>query len=183
MLTSRFLVGGAMLLTTSLVSAEVENIATPDPECNCIRFWHRPKVVAPTGWTIDDEAGTYHQIAALAPGNASFDDSQVVMYARAIRKSDQHKNLRSFVQAAADTQRKANATNKIINRGTLKRSDKTEFVLVEVTPKPSQQANFDYIAYGEEGEFWIAYVLSAQDLKTREKYAQTFRSFVTSQSR
>ena len=183
MLTLRLLVGSAMILATSLVSAEVENIATPDAECNCIRFWHRPKIVAPTGWTIDDEAGNYHQIAALAPGNASFDDSQVVMYARAIRKSDQHTNLRSFVQAAADTQRQANATNKIISRGSLKRGDKTEFLLVEVTPRPSPQANFDYIAYGEEGEFWIAYVISARDIKTREKYAPTFRSFVTGQGR
>lgn len=180
---TRFLVGSAMLLATSLVSAEVESIATPDPECHCIRFWHRPKVVVPSGWSIDDEAGTYHQITALAPGNASFDDSRVVMYARAIRKSDLHTNLRSFAQAASDTQRQADATKKIISRGSLKRADLTEFLLFEVTPRSSPQANFDYIAYGEEGEFWIAYVLSAQDIKTREKFAQTFRSFVASQGR
>ena len=152
--------------------AEIERVATTDAGNLSMRSW--PKLTPPKGWKHDRPHSVSYGINALAPQRGNFGTAQTVMYAKAIPKS-RERELKSVDMLMERDKRKALARNSgmtVAAGAPLRTADgKT---LQSITYAPKGEGNWERVAYGEEGEFYLLFAVSA---RTRAGYDGAMKSF------
>ena len=152
--------------------AEIERIATTDTGNLSMRSW--PKVTPPKGWKHDRPHSVSYGINALAPQRGNFGSARTVMYAKAIPKA-RERELKSVEMLMERDKRKAVANNPGVSVAAgppLKTADgKT---LASITYAPKGEGNWERVAYGEEGDYYVLFALSS---RTRAGYDGAMKSF------
>ena len=175
----RFIVAMLLLVPMSAWSG-VEKIAIT--EGSGIRFVWWPKVAPPSGWHFDE--GSSHRFAfnAMAPDGSTFSDAETVLYAKADFKPRTAgiASLESFVQSdIADF--RAEMPGLVVSREkTLYAQDRKPFQVVSYFPKQHADGNWEQVAYGEDGDYYITIAISSRTRDGLTRSMAAFRALVAS---
>ena len=155
--------------------AEIEKIATMGD--GGIRFTWWPKVKIPDGWFHEHRDSLGYGFNALAPLNASFSNAETVMYARAVYKPrEQAKTLDELIaNDRADFGAKEPGLE-VAELDALATADGKKMRVFAFTPKKG--GNWERVAYGEEGEFFLVFVLSSRTAAGRARAVPDFEKLV-----
>lgn len=151
-----------LLSVTDAAFADIEKLATSCERGLCFHWW--PKLPEIDGWHHDREQSFNYGINALAPDGFSFANADTVMYAKAIYKPRKPEvtsledliehDLRDFA---------ANATGvEITEAPALRTADGQS--LRSLTFFPAKKGNWERVAYGEEGDFYLVFTISSRSL-------------------
>ena len=167
-------------LACSLAHAEIEMVAEPNERNPVYHWW--PKVQVPTGW-VHAVADSYHlDVYGLAPRGVDFEKSDRVMYAKTLSKARETdvKTLAQFI--ARDHQKlRADAPQLVIKEvGSLATADGKR--LRSFTLFPKYDGAYERVAYGEEGDFFVLFTLSAANRPAYEAALPAFAQLVKSYS-
>ena len=169
-----------LLVLCAPVSAEIEKIALPCNTGMCLYWWPKlPKIV---GWHHERESSYSISANALAPDGNTFKNADTVIYAKAFYKPrlPQTKSLAQFI--ADDKQQfLGNSPDIVISEvDELSSSDGNKFQ--SFTYFPALAGNWERVAYGEEGEFYLVFTISSRTKAGFEKAITAYKSLVASYS-
>jgi hypothetical protein len=158
------------------VQAEIEKTATVCNTGICLYWW--PKLPAVSGWHQDKEQSLNYGANALAPNGSSFVDAEAVMYAVAVYKprDPQDKSLAMFIAGDKSQFLSSNPNSAITQVSDLVNGDGNK--LPSFTFFPKANGNWEQVSYGEEGDFYLTFVLSARSKKAFEKTQGTYRDLI-----
>jgi len=149
-----------LLFLSGAASAEIEKIATPSE--SGIRFLWWPKVSPPAGWHFDD--GSSHQYAfnAIAPDGSTFSDAETVIYAKANFKprAPEVKSIESLIEQDISSFKSSDPGIAATREKPLLSGDDKQFQVVAFAPGAG--GNWERVAYGEEGEYFIVFTVSSR---------------------
>jgi hypothetical protein len=166
----------AVFITCSPAVADIEKIAVPGDRG--LRFYWWPKVTPVKGWHQDREHSFHYSVNALAPDGFTFANAESVMYAKAVYKPREPevkslemlitKDKRDFLVATPDLV--------IEEAATLMTADGQK--LRSFTYFPKSKGNWERVAYGEEGEFYLVFTLSSRTLNGYKAAGGAFEQLV-----
>jgi hypothetical protein len=165
----------AVLLISS-AHAEIEKLATPTPNGMSFAWW--PKVAIPPGWKHEREQSLAYGINALSPAGASFANAQSVMYAKAVYKPREPlvKSLDDLITKDKKEFLAENPKLTIREGDPIKSKDGKPFRVFSFIPR--SEGNWERVAYGEEGEFYLVFVLSSRVEKGYNNSRQDFERLI-----
>jgi hypothetical protein len=145
--------------------AEIEMLAAPTDRGPVYHWW--PKLVVPAGWHHDRNYSFHYSLNAMAPEGVSFDDARTVMYAKVMYKprEPQIKSLDTFIERDQKSIRAKAAGLQIKESTPLSTADGKQ--LRSFTFFPTTEGNWEHVAYGEEGDFYLIFTISA---RSEEEY-------------
>jgi hypothetical protein len=146
--------------------AEVEKFAVPSE--HGIDFYWWPKLPAIAGWSHDEEASQTLAANVLVPDGSSFSAAPAVMYAKAFYKprAPEIRSLRELVDSDRGEFEHSMPDLRVERLPDLATSD--HHPLVQLSFSPKGDGNWERVAYGEEGDYYLIFAISAQseaDLK------------------
>ena len=170
----------AVLVSMSVVNAwaDVEKNAVACKEKLCFYWW--PKLVAIKGWHQDREQSFAISANAQAPDGFTFANADAVIYAKAEYKP-KIPGIRSVSERIADdkkTFQKSDPTLQISEAAALQTADGQKLRSFSFFPK--EHGNWELVSYGEEGEFYLIFSLSARTLVGYENALSTYKQFISS---
>ena len=172
---------GIAAVVVSLASpagAAIEKIAIPS-EDGIVLFWW-PKVAAPANWKHDREHSLHYGFNAFAPEGSSFADAETVMYARALYKPREPdlKSLEALITRDRESFSKRDPTMKIEAGPPLRSADGRE--LPSLLFKPQAAGNWERVAYLEEGEYYLLFVVSSRNAEGLANAQSAYEALVSS---
>ena len=174
---ARYVALGLLLGACASANAEVEKLGIPCETGICLYWW--PKLPALEGWHREHEASLQAGSNALAPDGFDFSNAEVVIYARAIYKPRMPdiKSLDAFIE---DDKRQFLAADKniVISKALPLRTADGQ-LLRALTFFPKSHGNWELLAYGEEGDFYLVFALSSRSADAYRQSQHSFESLVT----
>lgn len=158
--------------------AAMEAVADACPGSKSVCIWHRPVVVPPAGWQRDDGASTHYQASAFAPVGQSFNAAPAVMYAKAVTVSPQAATLADFMADDLSDFRRQYPGLRVQNGLTTRDGDGRGLATVRLAPAPGSSAQWQTIAYGQEGGDYLVFSLSARDKAAHDAALAAFTRMV-----
>ena len=159
----------------SAAHAETEGFVYACGSGTC--FWRRPIVDPPPGWVRDEEAGAHFKFNAFAKKGEDFVAAGAVLYANAIYRKNAAPSLAA--QIAADKQRilKDSPRSKISEVPASQNGDGKRLATLRFIPEKDSEG-WETVAYDEEGDYYLRFVLSAQNRKSHDEALPAFTAFV-----
>ena len=160
--------------------AETEGFAYACGSSTC--FWRRPIVDPPAGWVRDDEAGAHFKFNAFAKKGEDFVTAGSVLYANAVYRRNGAPTLAG--QIAADKERilKSSPHSKISEAPSRQNADGKPLATFMFIPVKDDEG-WETVAYDEEGDYYLRFVLSAQNRKAHDDALPAFTVFVRGYSK
>lgn len=165
-----------ILLLSMAAQAEIEKTALPCDTGLCLYWW--PKLPPLKGWHQDMGQSYHYGINALAPDGSSFAIAEAVIYAKASYKPriPDTKTLEMFI---ADDRKKfldsvPDITIKEVNGLISGDGEK----LRSFTFFPKEKGNWEQVAYGEEGEYYLVFTLSSHSKEAFDKIQSAYRDLI-----
>lgn len=161
----------------SQVLADTERIATPCDRGVCFHWW--PKVQVPSGWVHDRDNSLYFNFNALAREGEAFTDAETVMYANAIYRPrvPVAKTLDELIAQDQERFRSEIPDIEIATDRSLKTGDGKVARTWRLSPRSKGQ--WERVAYFEEGEYYMVFVISSRVKSGLERNMSSFESLVT----
>jgi len=158
-----------LLAACSGASAEVLKMAVPAESGVHVYWW--PALPMPRGWVRDEEVSREREINVILPIGKAFDDAPAVIYARADYKQrfPQVHSLADYMHQDKVDIGSQSPTAAIADRPDVKTGDGTTLKVVSYALPAKRQ--WELAAYGEEGDFYLQFTVSASteaDLKDAE---------------
>ena len=152
-------------------AAETEGFTYACPSGMC--FWRRPIVGAPPGWARDEEAGQHFRFNAFARNGEDFTKANAVLYANAVYRKNGPASLAG--QIAEDRTRilKTDPRAKITQTKSVQHADGKTLATYAFIPS-SKDDSWETVAYDEEGDYYLRFVLSAQTKPAHDKALSGF---------
>ena len=171
LITLALTLGGVAVPT----SAETEGFTYSCPSGMC--FWRRPIVAPPPGWLRDEEAGQHFRFNAFARKGEDFTKTDAVLYANATYRKNAAPSLAA--QIAADRTRilKGDPRAKIVETKSLQNGDGKTLRTYAFVPSTKDES-WETVAYDEEGDYYLRFVLSAQTKGAHNKALPDLAAFV-----
>ena len=163
----------ALLLLLSVpVSAEMEKIATTCESGICLHWW--PILPNVKGWHHDRDASLWHSFNAQAPDGKTFKDADSVIYASGIYKPrvSEVKTLETLIENDHKRFYDTNPGITIKPAESVTTSDGQ--VLKTFAFFPKENGNWEHVAYGEEGEYYLVFTLTS---RSQDGYSQTLAAY------
>ncbi len=158
------------------VQADIEKTAVMCNTGFCFYWW--PKLPVVRGWHQDKQQSLNYNANAIAPNGSSFVDAEAVMYGVAVYKprDPEAKSLAMFI--ASDKQQFLSRDPGIIiaQVGDLTNADGNK--LPSFTFFPKSAGNWEQVSYGEEGDFYLTFVLSARSKKAFDRTESVYRDLI-----
>jgi hypothetical protein len=164
----------ALLTCSSAAHAEIEKVATPCKTGFCFHWW--PKVTVPAGWAHSKDYSLHYNFNALAPDGESFKDAATVMYVNAVyrpRVADS-KTLADFIKSDHRSFLDETPSLEISEAASLKSADGRVGQSWYLSPKLSGQ--WERVAYLEEAEYYIVFVISSRSEDDLKRNMQSFEA-------
>lgn len=160
-------------LTTN---AAIEKYATSCGNRICFHWW--PKVPAIPGWHQDRERNFDMGVNLLVPNDRGFSDAPAVIYARAVYKPrvPEVKSLDALIEQDRRTFLAEKPDGAVAEAGKLTTGDGHR--LRSLTFFAPHSGSWERVAYGEEGDFYLIFTLSAQDKASYEHGTPLFEAWV-----
>ena len=145
-------------------------------------FWRRPVVEPPPGWVRDEAAGHQYRFNAFARKGEDFAKAAAILYANAIYRKNAEPSLAG--QIAADRERilKDDPRAKISESKPVRNADAKTLRTFAFAPGGTG-GTWETVAYDEEGEYYIRFVLSALTQAAHDKALADFTAFVRGYTR
>jgi len=145
-------------------------------------FWRRPIVDPPPGWVRDDAAGQELRFNAFARQGEAFTKADAVLYANAQYRRNAPPTLAG--QMALDRERimKGDPRAKIVETKAVQNADGKTLATYAFVPS-SRDDSWETVAYDEEGDYYMRFVLSAQTKEAHDKALPAFVAFVRGYSK
>jgi hypothetical protein len=156
--------------------AEIEKTIVPCDTGKCLYWW--PKLPQIKGWHQDKGQSFNSGISAWAPNGHSFVNADAVIYAIATYKPTvpETKTLVNFI--AADTSRF------IVSDPTITITEERQLVtgdgqkLRSFTFLPESKGSWEVVSYGEEGNYYLTFVLSSRSKEGFDKAQGAYRQLI-----
>ena len=160
--------------------AETEGFAYTCGSSTC--FWRRPIVDPPPGWVRDEEAGAHFKFNAFAKKGEDFVAANAVLYANAVYRKNSAPTLAG--QIAADKERilKSSPRSKISEAPSTQNADAKPLATFVFIPDKDDEG-WETVAYDEEGDYYLRFVLSAQTRQAHDEALPAFTAFVRGYSK
>ena len=170
-----------MCMCFGLAKAEIEKIAvTNSPRCaEGIHFLWWPKLTEIKGWHHDRNASDVDAVNALAPDGFTFKNAESVIYAKASYKPrmPETKSLEQFISDDHEEFLNNYKNLKIVRMASLTTADGQ--VLPSYKFIPMSEGNWEQVAYGEEGEFYLIFTLSSRSQKGFDNALSAYEQLVS----
>ena len=162
----------ALTLVSGQASADVEKTALTCESKICLYWW--PRLPAVKGWHQDRDKSYELGANVLVPDGSSFSDADTVMYAEAFYKP-RVPDIAS-VEVLIDGDKKKfldhSPDMKIVESKGLATGDGK--VLRSFQFIPGRQGDWEQVAYGEEGDFYLIFTVSS---RTETGYAKSISAY------
>ena len=160
-------------LTAAYAETEGFTYACPSGMC----FWRRPIVDPPPGWVRDDAAGQELRFNAFARKGQDFMKANAVLYANAQYKKNAPPTLAG--QVALDRERimKGDPKARIVEIQSVQNGDAKRLATYAFIPT-GKDDSWETVAYDEEGDYYLRFVLSGQTKEAHDKALADFAAFV-----
>lgn len=171
----------ALLAAALPARSEIETVAIETPKGKAERWW--PKVTPPKGWHHDRGHSLNHNLNAMAPAGEGFASAEAIIYARAIRKSTDASlvSLADFVARERKAFLARMPGYDIRDDKPLLTRDGVRLRTASFTPKTD--GNWERVAYGEEDDYYLIFVVSARSKKALQEATQAWQAMAWSYRR
>jgi hypothetical protein len=133
----------------------------------------------PPGWQRAEQASDHYQASAFVPAGADFNTAAAVMYAKSVSADEQ-----SLAEFMADdlADFRGHYPGLHVQRGlTSVDGDGRSLATIRLSPSPGGKAQWETIAYGQEGSDFLVFALSARDQASHDAaqsaFAQMLRGY------
>lgn len=166
-----------VLLAPTLLRAKIDKEAVPSKTGLQLYWW--PDLAAVKGWHHDEKASRYYAVNAEVPDGATFSNAEAVIYAKAMYKprTPETKSLAMLIQQDRQTFLSHDPGLQVTEIPPLKTADGK--ILKTYTFFPEKKGNWEEVAYGEEDDFYILFVLSARSKEGFDKALGAYEEFVS----
>jgi hypothetical protein len=159
----------AWLAASGAANAEISKVTVPTDSAPQVYWW--PVLPVPQGWVRDDEESRARGVNVIRPAATSFEDAPAVIYARADSKPrfPQIHSLADYMRLDEADIRAQSPSADIVHLPDVKTGDGA--VLKVVSHALPQRRQWELVAYGEEGDFYVLFTVSGSteaDLKAHE---------------
>ena len=165
-----------MLMISSPIYAEIEKLAIPGESSIQLYWW--PVLPEVEGWHHDREHSLLYNANAQAPDGFNFADAETVIYVKSVHKPrvPELKTLADFIESDLNKFRvKEDVT---ISRGVnLETNDEKSLVTYLFSPK--EKGNWEQVAYGEEGEYYLIFTISSRNKKSYKAALEYYEQYVS----
>jgi hypothetical protein len=168
--------GLGLAAASATASAEIEKVAVPTDKGLTLHWW--PKLPDVTGWHFDRDASYHYGFAAWAPDNSTFADAETVIYARAIYKPRDPgtKSLDMLIEQDKQRFLAGSPGTPIEPAASLRTADGRSFRSLSFPQ--SRSGTWDRAAYGEEGDYYLMFILSSRSQSGYQKAMAAFETFI-----
>jgi hypothetical protein len=159
--------------------AALENAVGPCPGSPSACLWKRPLLPPPAGWQRAEQASDHYRASAFVPAGSNFNSAPAVMYAKSVAAEGQA--LADFMaDDLADFRRQYPGLH--VQRGlTSVDGDGRSLPTIRLSPAAGGKAQWETIAYGQEGGDFLVFALSARDQASHDAalaaFAQMLRGY------
>jgi hypothetical protein len=171
-----YLMSAWMFLVASTVDAGVYKLATPDKSGMKLYWW--PILPDLPGWVHDQVASKQYDSNFLVPRGQTFANAPAVIYARALYKP-KIPDTKSIDQLIADDERQVGQDSpgiRMSEQAALQDRDGKGFRCVSFAP--SAEGNWEFVAYGDEDDFYLIFTLSGKSPVALEKALPDFKQLI-----
>jgi len=167
-----------LALVPLAVGAEIEKYANSCKQSICFHWW--PKVPAISGWHHDEEQSRRFGANVWVPDGKSFSDADGVIYAEASYKprTPDIQSLAALIDKDRQFFQKKAADIVIAEGDALRTADGQSLRSLTFFAKSSNQ--WGRVSYGEEGEFYLIFTLSAHDKASYERLLPLYKEWLAS---
>jgi hypothetical protein len=157
--------------------AEIEKIAIPGNVGLDLFWW--PKIAPAAGWHQDEKYSFHYSAKCFAPDGFTFEDAEAVIYAKAAFKPRLPK-IGSLDEYIANDHTAVLESNPDVSiREEVPLSTASDRKLRSFTFFPRHEGgNWERVSYGEEGEFYLLFVISARSLAGYEAAVADYKRFI-----
>ena len=165
-----------LFLFSAPAMAEIERTAMPCEEGLCLFWW--PALPFVEGWHQDINHSRLYNINAQAPDGHTFADAETVIYARAIYKEriPETKSLEMLI--SNDKEDYLSKDPELMISEVAPQTTGSGQVLKSLTFFPKEKGNWEQVAYGEEGDFYLAFVISSRTKKAFDQAIESYKQFI-----
>ena len=165
-----------LVAASATASAEIEKVAVPAD--NGLKLYWWPKLPDVAGWHFDRDASHHYGFAAWAPDNFTFADAETVIYARAIYKprDPETKSLDMLIERDKQHFLEKSPGTRVESAPSLPTADGRRFRSLAFSQ--SSSGTWDRAAYGEEGDFYLMFIISSRSQSGYQKAMPTFETFI-----
>ena len=143
----------------------------------CFFWW--PKLPQIKGWHQDQEASFGYSVNALAPTGRTFTNAPAVMYAKALYKprDPETKSIEMLITNDQKEFREEKLGLIITETDPLTTADNKK--LRSFTFFPKSKGDWEQVSYGEEGDFYLVFTISAHSKEAFDKANEAYRSLIS----
>jgi hypothetical protein len=166
-----------LLAAFSLALGEIEKIAIPCEQGLCFHWW--PKLPPVDGWHHERDYSLKYGANALAPDGFNFANAETVMYVRALYKHrmPDTKSLEALIDHDKKEFLTTDPTIAISEASALTSADGQR--MRSFTFFPKGRGNWERVTYGEEGDFFLIFTVSARSEDGYRKAQPAYEALVT----
>ncbi|UHQ18841.1 hypothetical protein LVB87_11680 [Lysobacter sp. KIS68-7] len=167
-----------LVLLAFPAAAAIEKVAARTESGIHFMWW--PKVDPPKGWHFDEGSSHHFAFNALAPDGSTFSEAETVMYARADYKPriPETKSLQSYISNDMGEFKRSDAGMTVSRERPILTKDAIEFQVVAYSPGKGSSGNWERVAYAEDGDYYLTFVISSRTEVGLAGAMPAFNSFV-----
>lgn len=143
-------------------------------------LWHEPTVHAPKGWDFKELASARYHARAFAPAGSNFGNATAVMYAKAVPKEGQPPSLAAFMSQDIASYRAKDDKLQVKTGLSYTDGDGRTLRAVQLVPAVGSGLQWETIAYGEEGAFYLVFALSGAGVVEHDAAVPAFKQMLAS---
>ena len=166
-----------VLVLTVCASAEMERKAiTTD---NGLQLFWWPILPQVKGWEQDKTASEGYGVNALVPKGESFSDSETIMYAKAHYKPQDPEcdSLEELMKNDQGHFKEEDPSIHIKQLDDISDGDGKKLKAFEFAPE--KEGNWEVVAYGEEGDYYLIFTMSSRKESGYRTNLQTFKELLS----
>ena len=162
-----------MFLFPVLGSAELENRSYLDESIKGFRLYKRPKVTIPAGWKEHEAAGQELQGVFLVRNGKEPQNSEVTIYAIAVRKADPSETLQSFIKE--DIENFKNGANQgVVTKTADFNNTAGQLTAYRFSYNNEGKRFVQTTVFMEEAGYFLSFVLTGKSLAAHDSGLSTF---------
>lgn len=139
-----------------------------------------PKVVPPKGWHYDEGSSRHFAFNAIAPDGSTFFKAETVMYGKADYKPrmPKTKDLSSLISGDIANFKSSDSTLASTREALIRSFDGIDFQVVAYSPSKGSSSQWERVAYGEDGDYYITFVVSSRTKSGLKGALAAFKALV-----
>lgn len=165
-----------ILLISIPAVAEIEKKAIQSD--NGFNFYWWPILPNIDGWYQDEGSSYQYSANTQAPDGKNFSNAESVIYAKALYKPrmPDTKSLEQFIKEDIEEFNKSQGKMTIEKSEPIKTKDNNTLETYKFSPV--NEGNWERVAYGEEGDYYLVFTLSSRTEKGYRDTLPTFKEFI-----